>query len=130
MGDERITKDVYRFMVQGGNADANCILYGKMRNAKLIKCGPTPEECRQWRNSISQEDGHVEGFAQCLKEYSEGEHCLRPKGHGGEHASRRRLAGIPGRSNSRRVMERLLRYENHYSSGAEGHPPKDPTYSA
>lgn len=30
----------------------------------------------------------------------------------------------------RRIMERLLRYENHYSSGAEGHPPKDPSYSA
>jgi len=30
----------------------------------------------------------------------------------------------------RRVMERLLRYENHYSSGAEGYPPKDPSYSA
>merc|ERR1711964_869362 len=30
----------------------------------------------------------------------------------------------------RRVMERLLHYENHYSSGAEGHPRKDPCYSA
>jgi len=30
----------------------------------------------------------------------------------------------------RRLMERLLRYENHYSSGAEGYPPKDPSYSA
>merc|ERR1711964_195670 len=30
---------------------------------------------------------------------------------------RRRMA-------SRRVLERLLRYENHYSSGAEGYPPK------
>merc|ERR1711964_488371 len=26
----------------------------------------------------------------------------------------------------RRVMERLLRYETHYSSGADGHPPKGP----
>jgi len=34
------------------------------------------------------------------------------------------------RSRRRRVMERLLRYENHYSSGAEGYPPKDPYYSA
>jgi len=30
----------------------------------------------------------------------------------------------------RRLMDRLLRYENHYSSGAEGHPPKDPSDSA
>merc|ERR1711964_397311 len=28
------------------------------------------------------------------------------------------------KSRRRRVMERLLRYENHYSSGAEGYPPR------
>merc|ERR1711964_31492 len=36
-----------------------------------------------------------------------------------------RAAG--GYARRRRLMERLLRYENHYSSGAEGHPPKDPS---
>jgi len=44
----------------------------------------------------------------------------RPQGEGVIHTVRRR----------RRVLERLLRYENHYSSGAEGYPPKCPSYSA
>merc|ERR1711964_23621 len=34
-----------------------------------------------------------------------------------------------GDNKRRRVMERLIRYETHYSGGAEGHPPKDPSYS-
>merc|ERR1711964_507220 len=36
----------------------------------------------------------------------------------------------PESPDRRRLMDRLLRYENHYSSGAEGHPPKDLSRSA
>merc|ERR1711964_478337 len=46
-----------------------------------------------------------------------------------QESGHRRLAGTPGSSNSHRLTERL-HHENHYSSGAEGYPPKDPSYSA
>merc|ERR1711964_182087 len=86
---DKSTKDVYKFMIknpaEGKDRAAGTMIYGKMVDDKLIKCGLPPKtERKAWRS----------------------------------------------RNNGRRLMERLLRYENHYSSGAEGHPPKGPSYSA
>merc|ERR1711964_62030 len=78
--------------------------------------GLSPAMLGRWRRDAAQKEGIT--LSDFIKPSPQEEQKIMQRVMA-DHGRRRR-----------RVMERLLRYENHYSSGAEGYPPKDPSYFA